>query len=307
APFPTVDFGGQHRADFGAPAVFGQSALGPGALYYGSAPQRTFNGELDAPPVFSLQEATQSDSNVDDLWRFCANGADWVATAQGAQGPAAAGPSRIALDVRTSYFLSLDDPLIINAQAPYALARPSRYTRHDLEHVAIPRSTAQILTPDPTPERQSFLPVSGPSSADSHYFVGGVTPRPVQYETGRSFPTENRGSVGPVGWAPETETQLTQLMIPAEDTGEEYAPPDHPPPNYHELAIGSATPGRPDALSFIRCKDAAGRSLRAQRSRLQQRAPKRPVEPVIPWPATPMQRLQQVPSHSLDSSIYGQA
>ncbi|KAI0026316.1 hypothetical protein K488DRAFT_75439, partial [Vararia minispora EC-137] len=292
APFPTVDFSGQHRADFGAPAVFGQAALGPGALYYGSTPQRTFNGELDTPPVFSLQEAMQnkrfaeSDSNVDDLWSFCANGADWVATAQGAQGPAAAGPSRVAPD------------------APYTLARPSRYTRHDLEHVVIPRSTAQILTPDPTPERQSFLPISGPSSAWGHYSVGGVIPGPAQYETGGSFPTESRGSVGPVGWAPETETQLTQSTIPAEDTGEEYAPPDHPPPNYHELAIGSATPGRPDALSFIRCKGAAGR---AQRLRLQQRAPKRPVEPVVPWPATAMQHLQQVPSHSLDSSIYGQA
>ncbi|KAI0027600.1 hypothetical protein K488DRAFT_74418 [Vararia minispora EC-137] len=312
-PFPTIDFSGQHYADFGAPAVFDQaafgvphidpvqsssqlvehfpSALGPGALYYGSAPQGTFNGKLDESPVFSLQEVAQnkrfaeSNSNVNGFWGV--NGADWVATAQGTQGPAAAGPSRVALD------------------APHALACPSRYNQRNLEHVIIPRSAAQIPTPDLTPERLNFPPVSGPSSAKNHYSVGGVIPGLAQYETSGGFPTESRGSVGPVGWAPETETQLTQPMIPAEDTGEEYAPPDHPPPNYHRLAIGSATPRRPDALSFIRCKGATRRPPRAQKSPSSQWATEHSTGLIAP--ATAVQHLQQAPAHSLDSSIYGKA
>ncbi|KAI0032157.1 hypothetical protein K488DRAFT_70858 [Vararia minispora EC-137] len=319
--FPTTDFSNKYFADIGTQAPLYQdpfadlvsyssslltehpstSALDIGSLHYGSAPQGTFNGELEQSPAALFPKtqhghAIESD-NLDDLWEYCFNGANSAAPMQ-----------------RTPCWTpgsSVVEPARVVLEAPRFLAHSPRDKQHNFEHIDLPPATAQIPTPNLTPEQLNFPPVSGSAPA-SLYHAGGFSMGPVQYETGMMFPTDYRGSVGPVGWAPETETQLTQQAKSTETVDREYSPPAYPPPNFNPLVIGSAATGRPDALPFIGYRGPTEYPLRTQKSHSQRRAAKRPAKrtssPVTPVRlVAPDRHFQQAHLYPLDPSIHSHA
>ncbi|KAI0028761.1 hypothetical protein K488DRAFT_73522 [Vararia minispora EC-137] len=242
-PHSMLDSGSQHCANFSIPATFAQTDLygitppnpvqyssslaGPSfaglptsafesnMLYYGYVPQETFSRELDELPARPVRDSTQYEPFAESDTNVD-------------------GLWEFCADERAAQTL---------------VSFPTRNQRK-LKNVIPPPAEPQIPTPDLTPDLLNLALVSGPSTAYRHS-VESVGPGHVQYTTGASFPTGFRGLVGPVGWASETETQLTRTLTPTEDTGKEFTLPDRPPLNCQWPANGSATSSCPNDLSSI--------------------------------------------------------